>query len=148
MRLATAAALIAAQILGAASASAAELPDPAASAGPARTGAFAGARLRVPLGARKDQQARLGLALAPLQRRQSADGEVRLRFGEGVELEIAGREPVALRLAGQRLTPDRGVDGKENRLGVSTIGAVAIGAGVVLLGAVAIALVIRSGEDD
>lgn len=107
-------------------------------------GAFAGARLRIPLGgAREERRLRAGLTLAPTMRVRHADGASRLRFGEGIEFGVAGREPVRLSLAGtpvDRLAGDgRGPDGR--RLGVSTLGWIAIGVGatvVILVGAAAL----------
>lgn len=143
-----AAALAAAPILTAAPAAGAELPAAPASRGPSRVDAFAGARLRVPMGGRKAGQVRLGLAVAPAQRREDSAGAAKLRFGEGLELSLAGREPAGLRVAGYRLAPGGTLTDEDGRrLGVSTIGAVAIGTGVVLVSAVIIALAIRSGED-
>ena len=147
MKTIIAASLVTAQIATAAPAFSAEIADVASSNASTRTGAFAGARLRVPFGAAARQQTRLGLTVAPLQQRRSANGDVKLSFGEGLEYGIAGKEPVALRFAGQRFSPGRNVDGKGQKLGVSTIGAVAIGAGVVLVSAVGIALIIRGSEN-
>lgn len=101
-----------------------------------RPGAFAGLRLRVPLdGDARQRQVRAGLTVAPTLHSRTADGETRLRIGEGVELGVTGREPVRLSLGGtpvNRLAQGgRGPDGQ--RLGVSTVGWIAIGAGVVVL---------------
>jgi hypothetical protein len=149
MKALTAAALVAAQILAAAPATAAELPDAPRAPGATRVAGFAGARLHIPLGARRGaEQPRLGLALAPLRRTAPESGEAKLRFGEGVEFGLVGHERPALRVAGYRMGPDGGLKGPDGRkLGVSTIGAVAIGATVVLVGAAAIALLFRSDED-
>ena len=87
----------------------------ALAAGPARAaifvaeapqvGAFGGVRISVPLDrARGERQpVRAGLALAPTTRMGGAAGEVRTRIGEGLMLDLAGRGPAALSLAGTRL---------------------------------------------
>jgi hypothetical protein len=100
-----------------------------------RQGAFAGARLRVPLGGEARGKARAGLALAPVLQGRRADGSVGTRFGEGVEFGFAGGKKAELSLAGRpvsQLAQGRaGPDGR--KLGVSTIGWVAIGVGAALI---------------
>lgn len=107
-----------------------------------RRGAFIGARLRIPLdGARDERRLRAGLTLAPTVRTRNADGAGRLRFGEGLELGVAGREPVRLSLAGRPIDRMAGPDGE--RLGVSTLGWIAIGVGasvVILVSALALCM--------
>ena len=129
MRALTIAAFAAAQVVATAQpALAAELvSEPAA--GAQQRGAFAGARIRVPLGETKGKM-QAGLALAPTLR----NGEkAELRFGKGVELGIAGKDKLRLALGGRpvsQLASGRaGPDGK--KLGVSTIGWVAIGVGAL-----------------
>jgi hypothetical protein len=147
MKTIAAAALIAAQLATAAPASAVELIDSSATA-TTRMGTFAGARASVALGG-KQESARLGIAIAPLQRSQNGQGEMKLRFGEGVEFGIAGRQPPALRLAGHRIAPGGVlVDDRGRRLGVSTLGAAGIAAGVIVAGLVVLALAVRSDADD
>ena len=124
MRKMIVAALLAGQAATAVPARAAELDGRGAEA--TERGAFAGARLRVPLGGRAGDEARAGLTLAPALH----DERGRLMLGEGLEFGVAGRDGPALRLAGRRL--DRA--GAGPRAGVSTLGAIAIGAGVVALG--------------
>ncbi len=147
MKRITAAALVAAQLAAAAPASGAELlaaGDPAQT----RLGAFAGGRLRVELGGRHDGRPRLGLTVAPYSHRQAGDGRVTLRHGEGVELGIVGREPARVSFAGYRLAPGGApVDSNGRRLGVSTLGAAGIAAGVILVGAAAFALAFRADDD-
>jgi len=97
-----------------------------------RQGAFAGARLRVPLGGGKSNKVRAGLAVAPLVQGRSNSGEIRTRFGEGVEFGIAGREhKPGLSIAGTPVSQlAQGKSGPTgDRKGVSTIGWVAIGIG-------------------
>jgi hypothetical protein len=96
-----------------------------------RMGAFAGARLRIPLdGARSQRRPRAALTLAPTMRMLGSDGTSRLTFGEGIELGIAPNRPLELSFAGQRM--DRIGD---RRAGVSTVGWIAIGVGTIVLAA-------------
>ncbi|HEY0413928.1 MAG TPA: hypothetical protein VGD66_12390 [Allosphingosinicella sp.] len=143
MKILAAAALIAGQILAAAPASAADLLDTPCAAGATRVGAFAGARLRVPLGGGRETPVRLGLALAPVQRTGGQDGATKLRFGEGLEFGLAGRTRPALSVAGYRVGGEaNGADGR--RLGVSTIGAAGIAGAVIVAGFLVLALAARS----
>jgi len=111
---------------------AAELPREAAS-GPTQVGSFAGARVRVPIGATKEKP-HAGLAFTATQR---AGDTGTLKFSKGLELGFAGDEKVRLSLAGRpvsRLAPGtRGPDGQ--KMGVSTLGWIGIGAAVVVVGA-------------
>jgi hypothetical protein len=115
-----------------------------------RTGAFAGVRLRLPLGgdrARTGVQA--GLAVAPAILSTTMDGRSRRGIAEGVELGLRDREPVALRLAGTRIdrlgvAPANQAPGGR-RAGVSTLGWIGIGVGTVVL-AVAIGTAILAHE--
>lgn len=96
-----------------------------------RMGAFAGARLRIPLGgARSQRHARAGLTLAPTMRMLESDGASRLSFGEGLELGLAPNRPLELSFAGQRM--DRIGD---RRAGASTLGWIAIGVGTIVVAA-------------
>jgi hypothetical protein len=147
MKTLTIAALIGAQLLAAAQpALAAELDEPRIR----QMGAFGGLRFRVPLdGNARQRQVRAGLTIAPTLHSRSAEGETRLRIGEGLELGVAGREPMRLSLAGMpvsRLAEGPvGPDGQ--RLGVSTLGWIAIGVGaVVVLTVGAIALCMEDSE--
>ena len=133
MKFAALAALTAAQIAFAAQpAAGAELIRDAAP-GSLEVGSFAGARIRVPLGATKEK-AHAGLALTATQR--SGDGAT-LRFSKGVELGFAGDDKMRLSLAGRpvsQLAPGaRGPEGR--KMGVSTLGWVGIGAAGVVVGA-------------
>ena len=119
----------AAQILPAGSpAMAAELQNDR-TAMPNQVSAFAGARLRVPLGGDREKP-RVGLALTSTLR-SGATGE--LRFAKGAELGFGGDRKLRLSLAGRpvsQLSPG-GKAGDGRKLGVSTLGYVAIGVGVV-----------------
>ena len=98
-----------------------------------RMGAFGGLRVRVPLdGHVRDRQLRAGLTVAPTLRSQSANGETRLRIGEGLELGLRGREPVRLSIAGRdlrRLAAQQTED--DDHDGIPT--GVLIAGGIVLL---------------
>lgn len=117
-------------------ATAAELSD-AQAVSSQRQGAFAGARLRVPLGGgEKAGKARAALTMAPVLQGRRADGAMRTRFGEGMELRLAGDSGKAeLAFGGRSLAQLKegrtGPDGR--RLGVSTLGWVAIGVGTALI---------------
>lgn len=106
-------------------------------AGSARQGAFAGARFRVPLGGAEAGRVRAGLALAPTAEVRRPDGSGRTRFGAGLELGVSGSERAALsfggRPVGQRMLTPSGQAPDKDRAGVSTLGYVAIGVGVVVV---------------
>jgi hypothetical protein len=110
-----------------------------------QVGAFAGARLRVPLGGGSEKP-QAGLALTSTLR-SGATGE--LRFAKGAELGISGGDSaVRLTLGGMpvsRLAQGRaGPDG--HKLGVSTIGWVAIGVGALAVTYFALFSLCRDGE--
>jgi hypothetical protein len=143
-------ALIASQIgLAAQPAFAADLTNDRSSMAQ-RQGAFAGARLRVPLGGDNSSKVRAGLTIAPLVQGRSSSGEIRTRLGEGLEFGIAGqaRKP-GLSIAGTPVSQlAQGKAGPTGaRKGVSTLGWVAIGVGVVLVSLVAITAACVSDTD-
>lgn len=90
--------------------------------------AFAGARLRLPIGGNERPQA--GLAVTSTLRSGTGSD---LRFAKGMELGFSGDRSVRLMLGGtpaSRLAQgSQGPDGR--KLGVSTLGWVAIGVGVL-----------------
>lgn len=101
-----------------------------------QAGAFAGLRLRVPFDGNAEQRRiRAGFALAPTMHRQAAGGETQLHVGEGMELGLVGREPVQLSIAGTPVSrlAQGGSGPKGERLGVSTLGWIAIGVGAFLV---------------
>lgn len=102
MKIVICAALVAAQVVTAVPAAAADLPREGGVTAQQR-GTFAGARLRVPFGGSEAGRARAGLALTSVDRSRLAGGAERLRFAEGVELGFKGGEPVKLRLGGASL---------------------------------------------
>ena len=134
VRMLVIAAFVAGQLgASAAPALAADLVNDGAAAG-TRTGAFAGARLRVSLDPEPRERVRAGLAFAPTARALRSDGGSRLRIGEGVELELSGREAPQLTFGGRpvdRFAPGGGAP--EARSNVSTVGWVAIGVGVAAI---------------
>ena len=141
------AALLAAQIMVAAQpAFAADFGDDR-TASTQRHGAFAGARMRVPLGGPAGQKVRGGLTMAPVLQGRQADGRVRTRFGEGMEFGLSGRDRIALTIGGtpvSQLSRGTGPDGR--KMGVSTVGWVAIGVGVVAVTLFAAFVLCRDGE--
>jgi hypothetical protein len=115
-----------------------------------RPGAFGGLRLRLPLdGPRRQQRLRAGLTVAPTMHFQSGDGASRLRIAEGLEFGFTGREPARLSLGGvpvNRLAQGpAGPDGQ--RMGVSTIGWIAIGVGAAIVIVVAAGALCASDSD-
>jgi hypothetical protein len=70
---------------------------------------------------------------------RTANGESRMRMGEGLELGVVGREPVRLAIGGQdvrRLGAAQGDEDEDRDDGPGTVGWIAIGfAGLVLVGA-------------
>ncbi len=147
MKTLTMATLVAAQLLTTAQpAVAAELSD-------SRTqemGAFGGVRLRVPLDGRAgERRIRAGLALAPTLHSRDLRGNSRVRMGEGLELGLDGDDRVRLSLAGTPVSRlAQGQPGPEGRrAGISPVGWVAIGVGVVAIG-VATWFVIAINDDD
>lgn len=104
------------------------------SPGAIEAGTFAGARLRLPIGAgTRGEPLRAGLVMAPTLVREQAGGRRAASFGEGFELGFGpNRRGLVVSLAGRPLTGrDRDLPGP--RAGVSTIGWVAIGVGAVAL---------------
>ncbi|HVQ09397.1 MAG TPA: hypothetical protein VMS43_13270 [Allosphingosinicella sp.] len=145
MKTITAASLIAAQLVAAAPTSAADLGI-AADHAQVRMGAFAGARVRLAFGGPDEGGVRAGLALAPFSRSQTMDGRASLRYGEGFEFGIAGREPASVRLGGHRIGqgPMQG-DASGPRLGLSTIETTLVVGGVIVVGLLGLAFFGRSG---
>jgi hypothetical protein len=105
--------------------------------GTPQMGAFAGARLRMPLGHHAHQRLRAGLTIAPTTHARGSDGALRTRFGEGLELGIAPDRPVELSFAGTRLdrfgVAPNGTAPGGARAGVSTLGWIAIGVGATIV---------------
>ena len=124
--------LAAAQIaLAAQTATAAELPRDSSS-GPTQVASFAGARIRVPLGATREK-AHAGLAFTATQR--SGDAGT-LRFSKGMELGFSGDDKLRLSVGGRPLSQlaPGGRTPEGRKMGVSTLGWIGIGAAVVVVG--------------
>jgi len=114
----------------------------AQASGQREAGAFAGGRIRLPLGGEK-RAVSAGLMVAPMVQNQSADGRRRFAFGEGVELGFAGGDKPQLSLAGMRFSHGRLAAAEEGdkdgkRGGPSTL--LLVGGGVVLAVGIALAL--------
>jgi hypothetical protein len=112
------------------------------------TGTFTGVRIRISFGGPVREQIRAGFTFAPTMRADYQDGRVRTGLGEGLEFGINGRGPMRLSLAGtpvNRLVQGRsGPDGQ--RLGISTLGWIGIGAGVLVIGVLALGEACRAGD--
>jgi hypothetical protein len=136
MKKLTIGALVAAQLASVAPAGAAQLLD-SAGASSTRVGGFAGARLRISLDPKPRERVRAGLTIAPTSLSLRADGATRFRTGEGVEYGVSDLSKPELSLSGRRVSElvqsGRGPGGERRNL--STTGLVAIGVGVVLVGA-------------
>ena len=146
MKFLTIFALVGAQLLIAAQpASAADLGDPGR-ADAQRHGAFAGARLRVPLGGGRGEKVRAGLTVAPLTGSIGPDGKLDTRFGEGMEIGFSGNEKAGLRVGGKSLAQlTQGRQGPEGpKAGTSTIKGLAIVGGVVVITLGALALLLAT----
>ena len=118
-----------------------------------RSGSFAGARLRIPLGANSTSKPQASLALAPLTSRRMSDGRMNSRIGEGVTINFAGKKP-EINLGEIRadrvvqIVRGRAVDA-EGKSGISTGAAIGIGVGLVVAVGVAVLIAKRTciGED-
>ena len=143
MRSLIALALVAAQALAAAQpANAADLA-PAYGPDSVRTGTFVGARVRLPLGGKRPQ-VRATLTAAPTLHSGS---EQRIRIGQGVEIGLQGGE-ARFDLAGRPVARlGKGGNAPDGpRRNLSTLGAVAIGVGVLLVGVYFLAESCRKGD--
>jgi hypothetical protein len=140
-------ALVAAQLTAAQPTIAAELEAPSER----RMGMFGGLRVRMALGGNAGaERLRAGLAFAPTVHSRLANGESRIRVGEGLELGLRGREPLRLSIAGQdlRRLAAQGNE-REERRGIPTGAWIAGGIiAVTLLGVGAIALVLEDAGDE
>jgi opacity protein-like surface antigen len=82
--------------------------------GAARSGAFAGARLKLPIGGREPGQMRAGLGIGPMLSAQGTDGRIRTSFGDGLEFGMRESSPARLSIAGRSLDEIRlQADGKK-----------------------------------
>lgn len=119
-------------------------------AGAAHAGAFVGVRLRLAMDASVPARPQAALTLAPMHAYRSGDGRTSTRFGDGVALDFARPVPT-LTLAGVPadvalgLRQEGSVEAKE-RLGISTLGWVAIGT-VAVAAVVAVTQLTCVGKD-
>lgn len=96
-------------------------------------GAFAGARLAIPLGGEKPAP-RIGLALTSIHQTDAVDGSRRLRFSEGVEFGLVASGKPRLSLAGQPVVRFGVAQEEEDEDGgISTLGIVGIVVGGLLV---------------
>jgi hypothetical protein len=142
------ASLLAAQVMTT-PAFAASLEDHPAAA-QSRSGAFAGARIRIGFGGRDHGKARAGLTLAPMSRSATADGVIQRRFAEGIEYGFRGNERAQLSIAGQliekrRLGAQDDKDEDDDDGGIPTWALVA--GGVVIAAGVGLAIFIDAVND-
>lgn len=126
-------------------------------AGPVATGGFVGARLRIPLGGTKSDEARklrASLTVAPMQRSDGAGLKgPAWRIGEGLEFGFSGDERSPhVSLAGQRLTPAPYAPGRstptKRRSNMSDAGTVAVVVGgLALLAGVGLLVALDASDD-
>ena len=126
-------------------------------AGPVATGGFVDARLRIPLGGTKSDEARkfrVGLTMAPMQRSDGAGLKGSAwRIGEGLEFGFSGDErSPQISLAGQRLTPARYAPGRstpaKGRRNMSDAGTVAaVVGGLAILAGVGLLVALDASDD-
>jgi hypothetical protein len=119
-----------------------------------RAGGFVGARLRLPLGQGAEERPLVGLAVAPTLSRVSSDGRVQTTVGEGLALNFGRQMKPTVTLAGRPAGEAIGLksEGKAatgQKLGISTVGWVAIGVGAAILvgGAILVAPWIKCKTD-
>lgn len=117
----------------------------------AQVGAFAGARLRLALGAASSNRPQLALTIAPTRTVVGSTGRGTTRFGEGVAIDFAAHRPT-LKLGGVPLDAALGfrrqADGDHDRkLGLSTTAWIGIGAVAVLATVLVVANLTCVGED-
>lgn len=119
-------------------------------AGDVQFGTFVGARVRMSLGGDTPSRPDAALTIAPTLSRRAFDGSTRMRIGEGVALSFKPESKPSLTLAGVPADAALGLQrrGKvdaNQKLGLSTVGWVAIGVGVAV---VAGALLFKDALDD
>ena len=156
MKKLTIAALLAAQLLGAAQPlAAAPLDNDRIGMGEQYRGTFIGARFRVPFGGEDAGRPRAALSLTSVEHGRQADGRVRTRFAEGIELGVSPNRPLTLRIGGasfaRRLAAAQGDEPqptdnrrRQERTGVHILKGVAVVAiiGVAVIGGLYLALTV------
>jgi hypothetical protein len=161
MKKLTIGALLAAQLLGAAQPiSAAPLDNDRIGLGEQHRGTFIGARFRVPFGGENAGQPRAALSLTAVDHGRRADGGVRTRFAEGIELGVSPNRPLTLSIGGasfaRRLAAAQGeeqqpADNRErqNRTGRTVLKGLAVVAiiGVAVVGGLFLAITVACDDD-
>ncbi len=117
-----------------------------------QTGTFVGARLKLSLGDRADAKPHAQLTIAPTRSSISTTGFIRTRIGEGVALDLQPSRKPVLTIAGMRADTALGLqrgrgNTPEQKLGISTGAAVAIGVGVVAIAGAAYFLYLVNEAD-
>jgi hypothetical protein len=156
MKKLTIGALLAAQLLGAAQPiSAAPLDNDRIGLGEQHRGTFIGARFRIPFGGENAGQPRAALSLTAVDHSLQADGGVRTRFAEGIELGVSPNRPLTLSIGGasfaRRLAAAQGEEqqpadnrGRQARTGGKILKGLAVVAiiGVAVIGGLYLALTV------
>jgi hypothetical protein len=156
MKKLTIAALLAAQLLGAAQPlAAAPLDNDRIGSGEQYRGTFMGARFRIPFGGENAGRPRAALSLTSVEHGRQADGRLRTRFAEGVELGISQNRPLTLSIGGvsfaRRLAAAQGEEQqptdnrrRQERTGRTILKGVAVVAiiGVAVIGGLYLALTV------
>lgn len=140
------ASICAAQFAAAAQPAAAAELHPDRNTATARSGSFAGARVRVPLGGGRERP-QVAAALTAMHR---SDNGGPVRFASGAELGIGKERAVNLKLGGRPISrlSDAGQEPRHRKLGVSTVGWVAIGVGAAALLYIGGLFLIAENADD
>jgi hypothetical protein len=161
MKKLTIAALLAAQLLGAAQpVAAAPLDNDRIGPGDQHRGTFIGARFRLPFGGEEAGRPRAALALTSVDHGRQPDGRVRTRFAEGIELGVAPNRPLTLSIGGAsfaaRLAAAQGdtpqpTDNRErqNRTGRTVLKGLAVVAiiGVAVVGGLILAFTVACDDN-
>lgn len=161
MKKLTIAALLAAQLLGAAQPiSAAPLDNDRIGMGEQYRGTFMGARFRIPFGGENAGQPRAALSLTAVDHGRQADGGVRTRFAEGIELGVSPNRPLTLSIGGtsfaRRLAAAQGEEqqpadnrGRQARTGGKILKGLAVVAiiGVAVIGGLYLALSVACDDN-
>lgn len=127
-------------------------PASAAEWNDVRPGTFVGARLTV--GGHNGARPTAALTIAPTQTRTGYDGFTATKIGEGIAFKLSPGAKPTLTLAGVRADRALGLHRNGNvdsdkRLGVSTGGWIAIGAGVIALaGGIYVLHLVKEAEEN
>ena len=106
-------------------------------AGQVRPGSFIGARLRISLGGDVASKPQAALTIAPTQSRFSGSGQISTRIGDGVALNFSATRPTLtigpVRPHALLGLQNQGQVDANRKLGISTVGWVAVGVGTIAL---------------